>query len=599
MKQYISYTLSCLLAIACCLSVQAQELRNAPGDIKMPYGITLEPLASKKGSFAVSGADTYGFAYKDKTITITLSPEDGYSISDNLIKVYGTYEPNKTVSLTTPADANAGNNTYTRTFAMPDYPVTVEVDYLSPLKEDMISLSSSSAIYNGTEQKPTVTVTDGATTLIVNTHYTLSWGDAETVWKDAGTYTVTVTPKNDGGYGGDAVSTTFTITPATLTITPDAGQVVYEDEATYAPSYKVSGLVQGDEHIITGSLQVNSDGKIVDKDLKANGNYTITVEERFVAKQTGNAGEAVATLQDTPDGENGWYNGTKTTVTLKAPAGFKMKQTDAPTTPVASSAPSLRNTSATNEYAASLTFTEEGEHAIHYELKRDVMGTEYTGKQPITYKLDACLPTATVSTDKLAVTVALKDAVSGVASCTYTWDNGAEQTPTITPGATEATFSFNGEAGTHHLAMTVKDMAGNILTIPSTEVVLQKDGSTTPIVPPSDPDPSDPSDPNDPSDPSDPNDPSNPSDPSDPSDPNDPVANETVSSDPSVATLAMLRHAFSLTTARPSVLYLFTIDGQLQRSLPLLPGVTRIDGLPAGIYILCLSSGEKWKGMIR
>lgn len=143
--------------------------------------------------------------------------------------------------------------------------------------------------------------------------------------------------------------------------------------------------------------------------------------------------------------------------------------------------------------------------------------------------------------------------------------------------------------------MTVKDVAGNVLSVPSTEVVLKAGGGTTP------PDPVDPPvgpvDPEDPDTPDTPVDPDTPIDPDvPPVDPDTPVANESLSAG---AQLTVFRNAFRLQTDRAATLYIFTISGRLDRSIPVAPGETCVDDLPAGAYILCLSSGERWKAMIR
>lgn len=607
MKQTIFYALCCLLAIAGTSPLHAQQLRNMPGDVKMPQKLTLTQPAPAKGSFTVAGNNVaYGFALPGTTVTLTLSPNSDYSVSDKLIKVYRTGYSYPAVSL------DKTTNPQERTFTMPDYPVTIEVDFAAPLTAEMVSLSTSSSVtYNGADQKPTVTVTAGGTTLTAGTHYTLSWGTTDT-WKDAGSYTLTVTPREEGGYSGDPVTKDFTITAAPLTATPDAGQVVYADETEYAPSYTVSGFMSGDESTaFTGRLQVGSDGKVANKNLSAGNNYTIQVTgDVSVARQTGNAADAVATLEgSSAAGENGWYNGSGTIVTLKAPAGFRIKETTAPATPsaapvtsVSPTAPaslslsqSLRNGAAADGYAAALTFTEEGEHTVQYTLKREVMNTESAAKS-IDYKLDTGAPAlSSVTTEGLKVTVKLADAVSGLASCSYTWEGGAAQTATVTSGAKEASFSIEDKAGTYHLTMTVKDMAGNVLSVPSTEVVLKAEGGTTP------PDPVDPPvgpvDPEDPDTPDTPVDPDTPIDPDvPPVDPDTPVANESLSAG---AQLTVFRNAFRLQTDRAATLYIFTISGRLQRSIPVTPGNTCVDDLPSGIYILRLSSGERWKVIIR
>ena len=76
-----------------------------------------------------------------------------------------------------------------------------------------VELNQNSFTYNGSEQKPTVTVKLGNQTLTENTDYTVTY-DGDTT--NAGTVKVTVT--GTGSYSGTATAT-YTITPAALTIT--------------------------------------------------------------------------------------------------------------------------------------------------------------------------------------------------------------------------------------------------------------------------------------------------------------------------------------------------------------------------------------------
>ena len=75
------------------------------------------------------------------------------------------------------------------------YTLTVSPKTIKPT----VSLSESTFIYDGNEKAPTVTVTDGSTTLAAGKDYTVSGGTTGT---DAGDYTITVTCK--GNYEGNA-----------------------------------------------------------------------------------------------------------------------------------------------------------------------------------------------------------------------------------------------------------------------------------------------------------------------------------------------------------------------------------------------------------
>ncbi|SEM57624.1 hypothetical protein SAMN04487902_101550 [Prevotella sp. ne3005] len=87
-----------------------------------------------------------------------------------------------------------------------------------------ITLSPESSTYNGENQKPTVTVKDGETNLVLDTDYTLT-NEGGT---DVGKYTVTVTGK--GNYTGEA-SKVYSITAATMEVTAEGYTGTYDGQA--------------------------------------------------------------------------------------------------------------------------------------------------------------------------------------------------------------------------------------------------------------------------------------------------------------------------------------------------------------------------------
>lgn len=112
-----------------------------------------------------------------------------------------------------------------------------------------VELNQNSFTYNGSEQKPTVTVKLGNQTLTENTDYTVTY-DGDTT--NAGTVKVTVT--GTGSYSG-TVTATYTITPAALTITGATLASKTYDGTTNATveSVTFNGLVNSE------SLTLNTD----------------------------------------------------------------------------------------------------------------------------------------------------------------------------------------------------------------------------------------------------------------------------------------------------------------------------------------------------
>ena len=82
--------------------------------------------------------------------------------------------------------------------------------------EPSVSFTADSFTYDGTEQKPSVTVKDGEMT-IPQSEYTVSYPDTD--YKNAGAKKVTVTVKASGNYTFEAVEKSFTIAPAPVTVT--------------------------------------------------------------------------------------------------------------------------------------------------------------------------------------------------------------------------------------------------------------------------------------------------------------------------------------------------------------------------------------------
>lgn len=249
----------------------------------------------------------------------------------------------------------------------------------------------------------------------------------------------------------------------TLTINPDEGQVVYEDENDYHPTYTVKGITEADGNVVfTGNLKVGDGNKIVNDNLSAGDKYKIDVKGDVIVTQlSGNAADAVAALTESAMGENGWHKSPTTSVTLVAPRGFSIKQTSATPSPASLS---LRDAAADDGYVNELTFTDQGEHTVYYSLKRDGMDKKVYDGKSITYKLDTEAPKfENVKTDiKMSVKLKLSDMVSGLASYSYKWDNNEEVKVSVNENKHEVFIILKGAFGDHTLSIKVTDMAGNV-----------------------------------------------------------------------------------------------------------------------------------------
>ena len=166
-------------------------------------------------------------ASKNETVTITVTPSEGYYFQKENLEVVKTVNPASTrgdvpiagpivVSGSDPADLSVARS---YTFTVPDdgyvFQVSATFTARSAITDGMVSLSASNFTYNGSDQKPTISVTG----LTEGTDYTVSF--AESAWKEVGTYSVSVSGISK--YKG-TVTTTFTISAADGSLTPPAGK---------------------------------------------------------------------------------------------------------------------------------------------------------------------------------------------------------------------------------------------------------------------------------------------------------------------------------------------------------------------------------------
>ena len=221
-----------------------------------------------KGNY--TGSVTRSFTINKKTLTIT--PTAGQS------KTFGDVEPNLlyevsgavgsqtatfTGYLSRVAGENVGKYAITQgTLALVDYNdfkasnyvisfvegVEFEIKQKTLTSSDIkASLEYTQTTYDGTEKKPSVTVTeDGAT--LANTNYSVAYSANI----NAGTAKVTITGK--GNYSG-SITLNFTINKRTLTVTPTAGQNKTYGEADPTLTYTYTNNVSGQTPKFTGALE--------------------------------------------------------------------------------------------------------------------------------------------------------------------------------------------------------------------------------------------------------------------------------------------------------------------------------------------------------
>lgn len=447
---------------------------------------------------------------------------------------------------------------------------------------------------------------------------------------------------DDSHYKADDQEATFIINKKALQVIPDQDQKLYADET---PTYKVEDAVNGDVPEFEGALTIEGTTIVAGNDFKLKApfdrNYSFTITGDVSVTILGNkVAEATATKSSMAE-YGGWHTGT---VTITAPEGFKIAFIS-------------------SRLKSALTFEDnfiwdnavDGCHIITYALQRQLGEMQEFADKTIEVKLDKqdpYLANEKPQTSDLSATFTLKDDGSGIASYSYTL-NGSNQSVTIDNAPQELSFNVAGKNGSNTMTLTITDIAGH--------TKIYNDISFALTAEPEPEDPDDPVIPDDP-DPTPviytvilpvtegvtfspasgryyvnaDNDfvfsltidegyreQSHPvvtlSDGTilepDASgrytiaglssdqvilvsgiEKDTPVANEALSAG---AQLTVFRNAFRLQTDRAATLYIFTINGRLDRSIPVAPGETRVGDLPSGAYILCLSSGERWKVIMR
>lgn len=262
---------------------------------------------------------------------------------------------------------------------------------------------------------------------------------------------VTVTPKN--GASAKEFTLTFNIAKGTLVVTPTPDQTIYAGEY---PAYSLPEYVAGEPHI-TGNLAVvngvikKGNLALTEKGRENHVAIELSAENIRITQKAEKPADAVAEIVPSGSGINpaGWY---RNPVTLNAPAGFKIW---VETISKTKEAPTLRDT---------YRLTEDGLYT-GYRLVRTATNADYS--HDIDIKLDQTAPElkADFAISSHKATFTLADALSGIASYSYVLD-GAEPSEMITveDAPKECDVDVMAAVGTHTITFTIWDVAGNKTT---------------------------------------------------------------------------------------------------------------------------------------
>ena len=176
------------------------------------YDLTLATGSDAHGTIAFSvGGEPATQACYDDVVTVSVTPNEGYSAKDVTVRAYTSWEAASEIlagggdnpSLVSDINVTKNEENGTWSFTMPEANVWVVVTYTKNLQDAWIQAIADQT-YTGSAITPTVTVMDGETTLTLNTDYTVAYSNNV----ETGSATVTVT--GTGNYSGTATAN-FTI----------------------------------------------------------------------------------------------------------------------------------------------------------------------------------------------------------------------------------------------------------------------------------------------------------------------------------------------------------------------------------------------------
>ena len=183
----------------------------------MPDGDVTISVAKNAKTYAVKQAATTNgkleitpaTAAKDETVTVKVTPDAGYALKENGLKV--TYTDAESNEQTVEVKAGTEANTYT--FAMPAYPVNVSAEFV---KEYKVTVADTANKNGETKVSATAAVEGAVVTVTVkaNEGYKLTAGSLKATYTDADNNNQPITLKD----GTDANTYTFTMPAADVTV---------------------------------------------------------------------------------------------------------------------------------------------------------------------------------------------------------------------------------------------------------------------------------------------------------------------------------------------------------------------------------------------
>ena len=201
-------------------------------------------------TFKIDG-ETVTTAEAGKTVTVTVSPTEGWQTKEVTARAYTDWGGAKTrgVDIVDNITVSGSGNEYT--FTMPEANVKVTATYKQLIAASWITLGNAAYTYDGKAKEPTVTLKNGNVTIPASAYsvtYTNNVNAATATADNAPTVTVTITNSDD--YAGQA-SKAFTINAAELT------ELVLKDSVL---TYAYGEITVVAANVKAGSLEVPATG---------------------------------------------------------------------------------------------------------------------------------------------------------------------------------------------------------------------------------------------------------------------------------------------------------------------------------------------------
>ena len=424
------------------------------------YSLTKATGADTNGTvrFKVDNNDNASTAAKGKTVTITVTPNEGFVV-DTVKGVWnsviaasrrapGNFEGQNVEVLDSIAielksfDETTGVKTYE--FTMQRAEAIISVKYKKIIQASWVSIATPT--YTGSALTPTVTVKDGSTTLTADTDYTVEYANninaALATDENAPTVTITATGEN---YTGE-VTKTFTINRI-------AGSISFAESSFskdyYSSNFTQKATVVGDGTVTysssasniasvnaqTGEVSIVNTGTAVITATvteKAGGNYSYANNQASYTVEV-----SPATMTVTARNYSGNYDGEPHTIGLVAPTGATVTY-------------GTERGSYTLDEAP--TFTEVGTYTVYYRVTKRHYST-ITSSRTVTIK-PAPLTAVTLDRTQLVYSgleqtvtvVSVKAGELTVPDDSYTVSGNKQTEPGTYTVTVTGSGSFTGEA---------------------------------------------------------------------------------------------------------------------------------------------------------